>query len=35
MQKLKNAFVNKFGSDDLRGVISPLRICPLGAHIDH
>lgn len=35
MQELKDAFINKYGSDDIRGVKSPLRICPLGAHIDH
>ena len=35
MQKLKDAFINKYGLEDIRGVISPLRICPLGAHIDH
>jgi galacturonokinase len=30
-----NAFKNRFRSDDIRKVKSPLRICPLGAHVDH
>lgn len=29
------AFKDKFEDTDIRKVMSPLRICPLGAHVDH
>lgn len=36
MRELKNLFTEKFHNDqNLRMIKSPLRICPLGAHIDH
>lgn len=35
MQDLKNKLREIYGGADIRGVVSPLRICPLGAHVDH
>jgi len=35
MQVLKMKLIEKYGGDDYRAVVSPLRICPLGAHVDH
>ncbi len=35
MPSLYEVFEAEFGRDNARGVTSPLRICPLGAHIDH
>ncbi len=35
MDNLKSVLKEKYGGEDIRGVISPLRICPLGAHVDH
>lgn len=35
MQDLKDRLIEKYGGEDIRAVVSPLRICPLGAHVDH
>ena len=35
MERLKQKLIEKYGGKDIRAVISPLRICPLGAHVDH
>lgn len=35
METLQKAFQDKFGKKGYRIVRSPLRICPLGAHVDH
>jgi len=35
METLQEAFREKFGKKAYRIVRSPLRICPLGAHVDH
>lgn len=35
MQDTVNAFLKKYDQKNLRKVKSPLRICPLGAHVDH
>lgn len=35
MKSLRTVFREKFGSDKAGIVRSPLRICPLGAHVDH
>lgn len=35
MERLKKQLIEKYGGEDIRGVVSPLRICPLGAHVDH
>lgn len=36
MDFLKIQFIKTFGEGhELKHVISPLRICPLGAHVDH
>lgn len=35
METLTQAFKSKFGNKEYRIVRSPLRICPLGAHVDH
>lgn len=36
MEELKNKFTSQFGEcDNISVVKSPLRICPLGAHVDH
>lgn len=36
MEDLKNKFISQFGEEANIGVVkSPLRICPLGAHVDH
>ncbi|MBP7494102.1 MAG: GHMP kinase [Spirochaetales bacterium] len=35
MEKLKEMFREKFTRNEVRVVQSPLRICPLGAHVDH
>jgi galactokinase len=36
MESLKKQFFNNFGKDNKTKIIrSPLRICPLGAHVDH
>ena len=35
MLELKKKLIEKYQSIDVRGIISPLRICPLGAHVDH
>lgn len=36
MIKLKSKLIESYGNDkNIKGVISPLRICPLGAHVDH
>mgnify|MGYP000589410906 CR=1 FL=1 len=35
MDKNIKSFINKFNTNDIRGVKSPLRVCPLGAHLDH
>ena len=35
MQDTINAYKSKFGAEDIRVVESPLRMCPLGAHVDH
>lgn len=35
MQNTVDAFIDKFGKNGIRKVKSPLRICPLGAHVDH
>jgi len=35
MDDLRRVFYDKFGREGARVVRSPLRICPLGAHVDH
>lgn len=35
MNELKIKLQNLYGGEDIRAVKSPLRICPLGAHVDH
>ncbi|MFP4010825.1 MAG: galactokinase family protein [Spirochaetaceae bacterium] len=35
MDQLAESYKRKFGSVPTRAVRSPLRICPLGAHVDH
>ncbi|MFQ3619538.1 MAG: galactokinase family protein [Spirochaetales bacterium] len=35
METLQELFYKKYGIQDYRVVRSPLRICPLGAHVDH
>lgn len=35
MKELVQLFKEEYNIDDVRGVRSPLRICPLGAHSDH
>jgi len=35
MDDLRSVFNAKFGSNGVKVVKSPLRICPLGAHVDH
>ncbi len=35
MQELFNKFKQLFGEKEILQVRSPLRICPLGAHVDH
>ncbi|MFD2656623.1 galactokinase family protein [Gracilibacillus thailandensis] len=35
MQKLVDTFKQLYGEQQLRLIQSPLRICPLGAHVDH
>jgi len=35
MNELKQKLIDTYGGVDIRGVVSPLRICPLGAHVDH
>ncbi len=35
MKALKEKLTKIYGGKDIRGVVSPLRICPLGAHVDH
>jgi len=35
MDELIESFKQKYNSSDIRIVKSPLRICPLGAHVDH
>ncbi|MDR1933769.1 MAG: GHMP kinase [Spirochaetales bacterium] len=35
MEKMRKVFHEKFGSENAKIVKSPLRICPLGAHVDH
>ena len=32
---LRARLATRLGTKDLRWVVSPYRICPLGAHIDH
>jgi galactokinase len=35
MQQMRKVFLEKFGRGNIKVVKSPLRICPLGAHVDH
>jgi galactokinase/galacturonokinase len=35
MQQMRKVFLEKFGGKNIKVVKSPLRICPLGAHVDH
>ncbi|MDR1317938.1 MAG: GHMP kinase [Spirochaetales bacterium] len=35
MESIKKLFHKKFGAQRAKTVCSPLRICPLGAHVDH
>jgi galactokinase len=35
MEKMRSVFREKFGGENAKIVKSPLRICPLGAHVDH
>ena len=35
MLELKEKLITNYGGEDVRAVVSPLRICPLGAHVDH
>lgn len=35
MEAIIETFAQKYRGNDMRGVRSPLRICPLGAHVDH
>lgn len=35
MELLKESFKNNYSLDSARYVKSPLRVCPLGAHVDH
>jgi galactokinase len=35
MEDLRTVFEAKFGKNEAKVVKSPLRICPLGAHVDH
>ncbi len=35
MEALTAQFKERYGDNDIRKIRSPLRICPLGAHVDH
>ena len=37
LERLRSEFVRRFTEPDaeVRAVVSPYRICPLGAHVDH